>query len=91
MDNLRKSERNLLYRKQMSNNNNDIVKPNNNLSTHINKVRDFDINLYEKGKEWQKNGLPLSGASETYRKNMSFLKGYDKENKLLRIEKRKDR
>ena len=94
MDNLRKNERNLQYFRQQR----DSIKENtttesssNNAEKQTNffrNTRDFDANMYDRGRNWQKNGLPLSGASDTFRRNMSFVKGYDKERQLNKITKK---
>lgn len=84
MDNIRKNERNLLNRNQQREG---IIKNNhlNNEPKHVGKVRDFDMNLYDKGRNWQKNGLPLSGASDQLKGNIAFVRGYNRENQLSKI------
>ena len=93
MDNLRKNERNLQYfRQQRENIKKDNIVNNNNSNNEqpnfFRNTRDFDANYYERGRNWQKNGLPLSSANDTFRRNMSFIKGYDKERQLNRIAKK---
>ena len=90
MDNLRRNERNLLYRRSQTN---DLGQneANNSMPKHLTQTRDFDKNLYETGKEWHRNGLPISSANEALKRNMSFIKGYNKDNQLTKITKRKDR
>ncbi len=86
MDNLNKKERGLLYRSQQSGNIARNTHTNiDNQTNHVGKVRDFDMNMYEKGRNWQKNGLPLSGAGEEFKKSIAFVKGYDKEKQISRI------
>ena len=90
MDNLHKSERGLLYRNQQTGSINRNTHTNNdNTQKHVGKVRDFDRNMYEQGRNWQRNGLPLSGASEDFKRNIAFVKGYDKENQISKIVGRK--
>ena len=92
MDNLRRNERNIIYHNQQRNDiNRNNQADNNNMPRHLNKTRDFDMNLYERGRNWQQNGLPLSGASEELKRNMAFIKGYNRENQISRINgKRRD-
>ena len=90
MDNLRRNERNLLYRRSQTNNLGQ-NKTNDSMPKHLTQTRDFDKNLYETGKEWHRNGLPISGANDALKRNMSFIKGYNKDDQLTRITKRRDR
>ena len=92
MDNLHRNERNLFYQNQQRNDiNTDKQVSDTNMPKHLNKTRDFDMNLYERGRNWQQNGLPLSSASEELKRNMAFIKGYNRENQISRINgKRRD-
>ena len=90
MDNLRGNERNLLYRRSHTNNLGQNG-TNDSMPKHLTQTRDFDKNLYETGKEWHRNGLPISGANDALKRNMSFIKGYNKDDQLTKITKRKDR
>ena len=91
MDNLRNNERNLISFRQHTNyiNQNNQNNQNDSMPKHLTQTRDFDKNLYETGKQWHQNGLPISGANEELRRNMSFVKGYNKDNQLSRITNRK--
>lgn len=92
MDNLNRNERNLLYHNQQHNRvNNNNNRNNADLPMHLQKTRDYDVNMYDRGRNWQKNGLPLSGASDEFKRNINFVKGYNRENQISGIVgKRKD-
>lgn len=86
MDNLNRNERDIIYRGQQSNNiNRNSHNNNESMPMHMQKVRDFDVNMYDKGREWQKNGLPLSGANDEFKRNIAFVKGYHRENQMSGI------
>ena len=89
MDSLHRSERSILNRSQQNGTINRNTHTSNNPPQRVGKVRDFDRNMYESGRNWQKNGLPLSGASEEFKKNIAFIKGYDKEDQISKIVGRK--
>ena len=91
MYNSRQIERNLTFRKPSGQlqRDNSLNRAVPNTPRIANQTRDFDVNYYERGKEWRESGMSLDGASDTFRNNINFVKGYNKSDQLQRIENRR--
>ena len=45
---------------------------------HMDNTRNFDQNIFNKGEEWYNSGLSLESADPELKKNLSFIKGFNR-------------